>query len=987
MQRKLFFLACFFVPMALGTSNCSAQQYPIVYYTPRDGLVNSRIRRVKQDSKGRMLFITYSGLSIYDGARFINYTQQDGLANELVNDVVEITPDSLLVATNTQKLNTIAHGKIGEYKTADNFCPVVNRFFKSKDGQWYVTTDQGLFAMQENKFRRLPLVDAHGSDIGIYLDKIIEWRNFFIIIPWNIEQKGTMILYDKQNGRVRDVFTKIKTFDAVRDKSGKIWLSTSDGVKVLDTSAVQNGKINLLPPPSPYSYLSQKKNVWVFFDAENNCWFNDNGVIKIISPQLQVTALEQGQKASTLSDIFQDREGIIWIATDGNGVMKVRGTNVQLINQLRPGRLASFTAIHQQGDTTWLFNTAENTVCSFLKDKLQSFSLGEKMRVANIYTDNQKLYLGDEKKLLVVANKNESNYYRHPDTYVQDRELLFGNGLADNHGAIIQNSSSTDSFYLSVIKDRKIIMKYPMGSITDQLCIDRLGRLWAVSRNDHLIVFELHPEQPTRYLQPLKQYSKELAGLGPRALTIDKNDNIWIGTRYDGLYVFKVDGVRLTPDWHFTRKNGLTDNFIYTLSCDNQNNIWTGTQAGLDKISWKKDHYVIANVSKSNNFFQAIHNTVITGDNTVWSLTMEGSILKLSPGPTTPAATSPVLMFTSVKINDQPSNDFLNKFQYRQNNFSFTVAAPSFFDEKSIRYSYLLQGSGNNAWSESSNNSSFNFINLPPNRYILKIRADFPEGMYSPQTISYAFTILPPWWQTWWFRLAFAIMASAILVGSIRFYYRRRLEKERIILEKKQAIEKERTRIATDMHDDLGAGLSRIKFLSETIGIKKQQQQPIEEDISKIRQYSHEMIDKMGEIVWALNEKNDSLSDLLSYTRSYAVEYLSQMGIRCTINTPESDPSTFVSGEFRRNVFLTVKEALHNVVKHSQADAVEIKLQSGKKLVIEITDNGIGFARDSTRDFSNGLDNMQKRMNDIGGSLEIASENGTVIKLTCPLPL
>ena len=111
------------------------------------------------------------------------------------------------------------------------------------------------------------------------------------------------------------------------------------------------------------------------------------------------------------------------------------------------------------------------------------------------------------------------------------------------------------------------------------------------------------------------------------------------------------------------------------------------------------------------------------------------------------------------------------------------------------------------------------------------------------------------------------------------------------------------------MHDDLGAGLSRIKFLSETIGIKKQKQQPIEEDISKIREYSHEMIDKMGEIVWALNEKNDSLSDLLSYTRSYTVEYLSQNGIHCARSIlPKSFPATFVTGEFRRNIFLTVKE-------------------------------------------------------------------------------
>src|SRR5689334_22154348 len=173
------------------------------------------------------------------------------------------------------------------------------------------------------------------------------------------------------------------------------------------------------------------------------------------------------------------------------------------------------------------------------------------------------------------------------------------------------------------------------------------------------------------------------------------------------------------------------------------------------------------------------------------------------------------------------------------------------------------------------------------------------------------------------------------------------------------------------MHDDLGAGLSRIKFLSETIGIKKQQQQPIEEEISKLREYSHEMIDKMGEIVWALNEKNDSLSDLLSYTRSYTVEYLSQNGIHCTVQLPESLPTGFVSGEIRRNIFLTVKEALHNIVKHSQADNVSIDVKHGKDLVIAIKDDGIGFEERNIRAFSNGLSNMKKRMNDIGGILEI----------------
>ncbi|MGZ8544448.1 MAG: sensor histidine kinase, partial [Flavisolibacter sp.] len=205
-------------------------------------------------------------------------------------------------------------------------------------------------------------------------------------------------------------------------------------------------------------------------------------------------------------------------------------------------------------------------------------------------------------------------------------------------------------------------------------------------------------------------------------------------------------------------------------------------------------------------------------------------------------------------------------------------------------------------------------------------------------------------------------------------------------LEKRQAIEKERTRIATDMHDDLGAGLSRIKFLSETIGLKKQLHQPIEEEISKIREYSHHMIDKMGEIVWALNEKNDSLSDLLSYTRAYAMEYLSQNGIHCEVEMPENFQGLFVSGEFRRNIFLSVKEALHNVVKHAQAEKVSISISTGKHLIIRIKDDGRGFSLADMRPFSNGLTNIEKRMKDIGGRSEIKHDKGVIVSLDVPLP-
>ncbi len=138
-------------------------------------------------------------------------------------------------------------------------------------------------------------------------------------------------------------------------------------------------------------------------------------------------------------------------------------------------------------------------------------------------------------------------------------------------------------------------------------------------------------------------------------------------------------------------------------------------------------------------------------------------------------------------------------------------------------------------------------------------------------------------------------------------------------------------------------------------------------------------------MVWALNEKNDSLSDLMSYTRSYAAEYLMQAGIQCTVEAPGEFPCRFVSGEFRRNIYLTIKEALHNVVKHAAAERVNIRMEVGRELAITIQDDGIGFDGGRIRPFSNGLQNMQKRIRDIGGTLSIHSGPGTTLHLSVPL--
>jgi len=221
-----------------------------------------------------------------------------------------------------------------------------------------------------------------------------------------------------------------------------------------------------------------------------------------------------------------------------------------------------------------------------------------------------------------------------------------------------------------------------------------------------------------------------------------------------------------------------------------------------------------------------------------------------------------------------------------------------------------------------------------------------------------------------------------------RWYFTHKIRKQKIEFERQQLIEKERTRIATDMHDDLGAGLSRIRFLSQSILNKKiSDDEAIRTELKKITSFSDEMSEKMGEIVWALNEKNDTLADLIAYTRSYAVEYLANHNIECEANTPMHLPGTFITGEMRRNIFLSVKECLHNIVKHAGATKVCFSVELEKMIKIIIHDNGRGIDWNNRRAFSNGLENISRRMKEINGDVKILNEQGAKVLLTIPFVL
>ncbi|HYC27809.1 MAG TPA: histidine kinase, partial [Chitinophagaceae bacterium] len=352
--------------------------------------------------------------------------------------------------------------------------------------------------------------------------------------------------------------------------------------------------------------------------------------------------------------------------------------------------------------------------------------------------------------------------------------------------------------------------------------------------------------------------------------------------------------------------------------------------------------------------------------------------------PAPPVNYKPNILFTEIKAGKDTLNMIAASptFSYKKNDVFFQWAVPTFIDEKQTLFSYKLQG---NDWSEPSHEAAVRFVNLSPGKYTLRIKAIFPNGLYAGTTASYSFEILAPWWQQWWFRILAMLAACAVIVLLVRGYVRRKLERQRIFLEKQQAIEKERSRIASDMHDDLGAGLSTIRFLSEKVK-RNATGDVAKHEIEKIAGISVELVENMNEIIWAMNEKNDTLEDLLFYTRSYAKEYCEDNHLQCVVDFPEQVPAVFVSGELRRNVFLTVKESLHNIVKYANATQVDIRISAGDRLTVIIRDNGKGFSINPENiSGGNGLKNMRKRIESIGGSFFVMNGSGVTITMQAPL--
>jgi signal transduction histidine kinase len=361
----------------------------------------------------------------------------------------------------------------------------------------------------------------------------------------------------------------------------------------------------------------------------------------------------------------------------------------------------------------------------------------------------------------------------------------------------------------------------------------------------------------------------------------------------------------------------------------------------------------------------------------------------------------PPVQIEAMRVGDQPVTNLMEggliKVPPGRHRFEFQYTGLSFVDPEKVQFKYRLHGFETD-WVEAGTKRTVNYNYIPPGYYAFQVIACNNDGVWNQTGASIAFRVLPYFWQTLWFRILAWVLIVAVSGGLVSLETRRQMRRKLERLEWQRAVEHERARIAHDIHDDLGAHLTRISMLSESARAELENPERATAGLNQIYDTARDLTRAMDEIVWAVNPRYDTLEGLASYLEKFAQDLLAAADIRCRLDLPMEFPAWRLTADVRHNLFLAFKEALHNVVKHSAASETYIRLAAGAtsfELVVE--DNGRGFTRgagerassgDSDRLLSgNGLENMLRRLMEIHGSFDIQSTPGQGTKVTFTVPI
>ncbi|HEY6333529.1 MAG TPA: two-component regulator propeller domain-containing protein, partial [Blastocatellia bacterium] len=524
-------------------------------------------------------------------------------------------------------------------------------------------------------------------------------------------------------------------------------------------------------------------------------------------------------------------------------------------------------------------------------------------------------------------------------------------------------------------------------------CEDAFGNLWIGFYDGSLVRF-----RDGRF-RVFSTFEGREPGL-IRGMYLDSVKRLWVATAHLGALCVLDPGGPEPVFTRYSKAEGLASEQATCVTEDRYGMIYIGTGHGVDKLDPATGR--VQHITKADGLPNSFVNVSFRDDEgSLWFGTLQG-LCRMTPLPEKGISAPPILI-TSLSFGgvgcplpELGTNIFAGpEVKANQNNIQIEFAGLSLTYANSLRYQYKLEGASSD-WSTPFTERVVRYPNLPPGHYRFLVRALGPDGAASETPAEVSFRILPEIWWRWWFQtIAIIVIAIPILVIARYRYLRKkaRMEVEESLRrgreERLAELERVRTRIATDLHDDIGSSLSQIYLLSE---VARQRLggdgAGASEPLSLISSASHEVVSSMSDIVWAINPKKDHLSDLVHRMRRFASDVFAAREIDFRFDAPDSESDARLGADLRREIFLIFKESVNNIVRHSGCTEARIEFQmSGQSITLAVSDNGKGFDPCKHQE-GHGLISLRERAKSMGAGLEIVSTRdvGTTVLLSLQVP-
>jgi len=996
MKIKLSIISlCFFIhvyskQVNISNDSISSKFYLFHNYSIKDGLADNGIMCINQDKQGYVWIGSDRGLTRFDGKSFYQKAIPEIYNNSAFVEYLDRKPDGSIISTAFMQ-GLFVQQRNGHFRQFYSNPKrigrnIFNTLKYSPDGKLWVGAAHLVYLLKNDTLTR---VFDYGSNqqvvttLELSPDKTL-WFGGALGLGVFLPDRGKIKPY---------FFPELKDMMIIKilfDKQGRLHVGTSQGYYLITFNKPFDWK-GKHTVSQPFAELEGVFINHLYIDRQMNLWIptSTKGVYRTRNGQITLHLTDaNGLISSTVMCMFNDCEGNYWFGTD-QGVSMVENFDDYALSfdgkrfkesadmvpdrfgrVWMPGRNALY--VYQNGQLSKIdFKDTplhENGINSF---KIDSNSM---MWIANhsaLFNITLTAGIPNLHKIKKVADFVALDGKRLKSTFIDRQNRLW---------VCMQNKIfvfDQGKMYHTKFNHSDSVSLRP-GAMTQ----DRYGNYWIGD-----FIYGLYRTTATSIVNQTLLLDKVIVykSLKPDSsfvnawiqdLTTDRNGNLWQASLYSGVYKLVLNEKGVKSFTHYSTSTGLTDNMITSVIPDSKGNVWLAGQKGISRVNNKNRNEKIDRFDETNGL-QGQGLNVLNDEQNLFLMTDEGIFVthKIQKNIDI-TGNKPRVCITNFFVNGVADTCLVQQGKIVEidpgkNNISIEFSSITFRRAKELQFQYQLEGA-EGGWSQLSDRQFVEYPSLRPGNYVFHVRAKYPDGETGPETL-FPFVILPEFYQTVWFY--FALISIILLVIYLIYRYR---------MAHALKIEKMRTRIAADLHDDIGSTLSSISIMSELITGNRNVAGSLTSDmIGKIGINSRTMLNAMDDIIWSVNPQNDRFVNLELRLKEYAIPLFEPKGTKITFDIDESIQQVKMDMDQRRNIYLIMKETLNNAAKYSEATQVDVRIITTSQFIeISVKDNGIGFDIDAPTN-RNGLVNMERRAKQMSAffSIESHKNSGTQISL------